>query len=84
LSFNTRFCLFRKNIFKKKRTNKDIFIFFNYFSDKNKEHILEESGLYALMKSLNDIESGDDELFKAIKYLIQLCTSEFNEIFLII
>jgi len=36
------------------------------------------------MKSLNDIESGDDELFKAIKYLIQLCTSEFNEIFLII
>ena len=59
-------------------------IFTNYFSDKNKEHILEESGLYALMKSLNDIESGDDELFKAIKYLIQLCTSEFNEIFLII
>ena len=33
------------------------------------------------MKSLNDIESGDDELFKAIKYLIQLCTSEFNDTF---
>ncbi|XP_063411356.1 putative leucine-rich repeat-containing protein DDB_G0290503 [Mytilus trossulus] len=48
-------------------------------SDQNKIHILEESGLFALMKSLNDIESGDEELFKAIKYLLQLCTKKTEE-----
>ncbi|XP_052080059.1 uncharacterized protein LOC127718146 [Mytilus californianus] len=48
-------------------------------SDENKIHILEDSGLFALMKSLNDIESGDEELFKAIKYLLQLCTKKTEE-----
>ena len=47
-----------------------------FTTDKNKEEIMEESGLYVLMKSLSDIESGDDELFKAVKYLLQLCTSK--------